>query len=807
MSLSSWYAQYVRAVCRAPRVAAALVMLACAWPAWQTVQLFTSVKADLQELLPTDSQAARALQSIHDRIPSQGHITVVAHGKFPEKNRAFIEALATNLRASGAPRVAWVQADVRAERRWLRLRAPLLMSTQQFDSLVDDVAVAINKRKARANPLFVSLDDGDKDDDWLSLQRRVQADVAAKDRFPNGYLETPEGDTVIAIVWLRGSDVDIDTARLLKADVQKQVERTGVPQGVNVAYTGDAANFIDEHDAIIADLSSTSIVVLVLVTALVALYFRSLTSVVAALAALLPGLLFAFGLGRLMVGHLNSNTAFLGSIIAGNGINYPLLFLSFYRRRETQERLPFAIVGAARAALPGTLGAAATASAAYGGLAVSGFRGFSQFGYLGGFGMIATWLMTYLCLPIAIAWLRPQRLGAEATSVERQVRRFFFTPWLAKGTALALITLTAALCGVGLWQVRRHGLYEMRLEVLRNRRSLATGSASWDATMNRLFGSWVNPVIGLATNPSDREAMAGAFEASLKNVPRPLVDRIETIETFVPKAAEQERRFAKLKRLQAQMALADEENLPTDIKQHLDLWWSDAGLSLVTRAEVPPPLLRNLIERDGSSDKTVLIYPSTAIDYGDGRHMITLAEAIESTPKPSSVVVGGPFLFMAALFKLVHAEAPRVVCVVFLLVLSLLVVLYYQKPSRVVIAALVIGPVALVAQILVVGAGIRVNMLNFAAVPITIGVGADYLLNLYGAMDGLGLNARAACARMGGAILLCSLTTVVGYGSLLMAFSGALRSFGWSAVVGEFMAVLVVLIVLPAFSRVKTSQP
>jgi hypothetical protein len=51
---------------------------------------------------------------------------------------------------------------------------------------------------------------------------------------------------------------------------------------------------------------------------------------------------------------------------------------------------------------------------------------------------------------------------------------------------------------------------------------------------------------------------------------------------------------------------------------------------------------------------------------------------------------------------------------------------------------------------------------------------------------------------MGGAILLCSLTTIVGYASLLVAQSGALRTFGWAAVLGEVMAVVTVLLVLPA---------
>src|SRR5208283_318279 len=76
-------------------------------------------------------------------------------------------------------------------------------------------------------------------------------------------------------------------------------------------------------------------------------------------------------------------------------------------------------------------------------------------------------------------------------------------------------------------------------------------------------------------------------------------------------------------------------------------------------------------------------------------------------------------------------------------------------------------------------------------------VGADYVVNLLGAMSSLRVDARAACARMGGAILLCSLTTVIGYLSLVLAKSGALRSFGWAAVVGEIVASLVVLLVLP----------
>jgi predicted RND superfamily exporter protein len=105
-----------------------------------------------------------------------------------------------------------------------------------------------------------------------------------------------------------------------------------------------------------------------------------------------------------------------------------------------------------------------------------------------------------------------------------------------------------------------------------------------------------------------------------------------------------------------------------------------------------------------------------------------------------------------------------------------------------------------------IGLGVRLNILNFAALPITVGVGADYAVNLLGAMDAYDTDAKGACIRMGGAILLCSLTTVVGYFSLVIAQSGALRTFGWAAVLGEIMASATVLLILPSLFSNQVSR-
>ena len=55
-----------------------------------------------------------------------------------------------------------------------------------------------------------------------------------------------------------------------------------------------------------------------------------------------------------------------------------------------------------------------------------------------------------------------------------------------------------------------------------------------------------------------------------------------------------------------------------------------------------------------------------------------------------------------------------------------------------------------------------------------------------------------AVKRSGGAVALCSFTTTVGYGSLLVADNQALQSFGRLAMSGEITCIIGAMIVLPS---------
>jgi predicted RND superfamily exporter protein len=96
--------------------------------------------------------------------------------------------------------------------------------------------------------------------------------------------------------------------------------------------------------------------------------------------------------------------------------------------------------------------------------------------------------------------------------------------------------------------------------------------------------------------------------------------------------------------------------------------------------------------------------------------------------------------------------------------------------------------------------GERINFSNFVALPITFGIAADYSINVLRRYQGE--NAAGSLLRAlgstSGAVALCSATTVIGFGSLLMAQNRALFSFGVFAITGELTCLATAVIVLPA---------
>ena len=104
---------------------------------------------------------------------------------------------------------------------------------------------------------------------------------------------------------------------------------------------------------------------------------------------------------------------------------------------------------------------------------------------------------------------------------------------------------------------------------------------------------------------------------------------------------------------------------------------------------------------------------------------------------------------------------------------------------------------------------VKVNFANFIALPITFGIGVDYAVNIVARWQQLRFSVSSdeplrrehvieAIRSTGGAVGLASMTTIIGYSSLLLAENRALFSFGILAVLGEVCCITTAVVALPA---------
>jgi len=127
-----------------------------------------------------------------------------------------------------------------------------------------------------------------------------------------------------------------------------------------------------------------------------------------------------------------------------------------------------------------------------------------------------------------------------------------------------------------------------------------------------------------------------------------------------------------------------------------------------------------------------------------------------------------------------------------------------SRKSLATLAATAVGAVSLVAVCALLD--IRVNFLDFVALPITLGLGVDYAINVAHPQGDI-VDARQVLRSAGASVFVCSLTTMIGYGSLLVSENLAIRSFGIASLLGEVCCVTSALIVVPAILLLGRRRP
>jgi uncharacterized protein len=803
------------------------------------------LRSDFTELLPQDDPEVLQLRQLGDRIGTPSTLVVAVEGPEPTANEAFAEALVTNLQPLLGKSLRAIDYRADATRPFFEHNKALYADLLDLQRIDDDVKKLIASKK---NPLFVSFadpDKGEQDDDPASDLRRLKQRLEAqkpKDAFPSGYYESPDRGLLAIVTWTASSGTGDSSGFRIRDEVQRAIDETHPTSfgPVKASITGDVASAIEEHDALKSDIEWVSLVCTVLVLLVIALYFRSVFALSYVFFPTLLGVALAFGITALAVGYLNTNTAFLGSIIVGNGINFGIILLARYREERLSDSAAppqHAMTKAVAATIRPTLAAALAAGIAYASLTLTGFRGFRQFGFVGGTGMVLCWLATYsYCPALILFWERVRRPPVPQPSRSRRPLLAVADTLLRHrrlSAAVVAAATVAALCSVA---PLLSDPFEYDFSKLRSQHSRRHGAGELYARVGKIFPQDLSPVgVALLASPEDailfdqavlekdcKDALSRAhssFAADSGTLAREcqrrvvageptggLLSSVSTAFDYLPK--DQDAKLALISDLRRHLGHEAMQSLSEQDRRLAADWMPPADLRRLQPADLPEPIARRFREVDGTVGRVALLFPVRVWANWDGHNLIRLSDVTKNVLLPNghlASAAGHTSLFAAMLRSIAH-DGPIATLAAMVGVVAMVLLLFRNlRRSALVLLSLAVGVLWMGG----VGAllHMKLNFLNFVALPITFGIGVDYAVNVFARIASERPDRHAhALAETGSAVALCSSTTIIGYSSLLIASNGALVSFGKLANFGEVGCLLSALLLVPAVFSHKSAR-
>jgi len=773
--------------------------------AYFSVHLFMNLKTDIEELLPTDARSVVDLKEVRDRLESTNNLTVVLFSDHPADSKRFVDDFTTEVLKLPKDISEGVEYKINEELAFFKQRKSLFIQQDDLNQIKNFIHDRIGYEMSLYNPLtiFENKNIPEPKLDLKALENKYNSKTDSYSHFPGGYYATPDEKIRVVLVNLPGTASGMSGGKKLRDAVEAilaKMNPTSYAPDLKVHYTGGVEDMLEEHDALVEDLALSTIVVCGLVMVAMLFYFRTVVGTAALLTALFMGTAMTFGVSYFLVGYLNANSAFMGSIVIGNGINFGIILLARYmEERRKFKGTPRAVAIAIEKTFHATIVAALAAGLAYGSLMLTSFRGFRQFGVIGFVGMVLCWLASYTLLPALL--ILAYRIGL----LRKQVKtpKPYFTHFIA-GTVkhhpklILAFTLILSVVSIAGFSKLNSSIIETDFKKLRNKHSIEDGSIHWSTYVDQVFQRYLSPVVVLPKDQAHVLPIAEEIRKAKAADPQSFIVNVSTIEDFVPTG--QSQKIETLREMRQMLPRKLMARLPeNEQKIALDLL-SEQSFKSFQEQDLPELVKSKFRELNGTIGKLVLVEPSLSEELAKSDNLINFVHTVrEAADKiEPGAAVAGTLPVTSDMFESIVKDGPKATLFAFLAVLFLVIVLFRNIATIAQCSfALLIGVLWMAGFILYFHE--KINFLNFIALPITFGIGVDYGVNIFQRYrNEKEKGIIPILEQTGGAVMLASLTTVTGYGSLLIASNQAFISFGKLAILGEFSCVFAAVVSLPA---------
>jgi len=775
-----------------------------------------TLNSDFTALLPDSAQSVRDMDEIAERFGGQQSLTITVESESDlDAARRFAADLAPRLSAMEDEKVVAVDWNLSEFERFVDSHGHLYADLEDLEAIRDALSARLDYERARANPFYIDLEEDPPPDPQETIGRierdaeRARGDL--QERFPEGYFQHPDRNLVLLVVHtrIRGGEMgDID--RLVGAidAAVADLDPDSYASDLELHYGGTLIEVREETNSLIAAVRDATILTIALVMLAIWVFFLRVRPIPLLSLSLIPPVLVTFAVAELTVDYLNASSAFLSAIVVGNGINPNVIWLArYFEARRDGEDAATAIRTSHRMTWKGTLTASLAAGVAYASLMSTDFRGFRDFGIVGGTGMVLCWIAAYTLLPALVALF--ERWRPLKFTRNRDYKGIYGVVFarLALGSPRAVIAvavvLTIASGGLVAWAVANDPL-EHDLRRLRSERP-ADSEVEYVLDASRAVLDDTTSGSGLAVLAPDRaEAIRfrDYLESHRDEFPEAYGD-VTSIEDLLP-----ENQAAKLPVIVElrQLMLDIRPHVDDELRATIDERLPPEEVAALEPNDLPRSVARPFTERDGTRGRLLVVEHHPEQSGWDGlytRRWAAAARSLRAEGADEPPPIAGTAVVFSDLMRQIFDDGPRAIGIALVATVLLVAFAFSRHRSRwLVLLTLLVG-IAWMAGTMA-AFGIRLNFLNFIAFPITFGNGADYGVNVMRRyteeLERLGpvQAIKAAVEGTGGAVILCSLTTVIGYISIYTSSNRALNSFGASMAISEVTCLAAAVLALPA---------
>lgn len=632
--------------------------------------------------------------------------------------------------------------------------------------------------------------------------------------------------------------------------------------GVRAGLTGTIPLGRDEMVYGMQDMQLTSIVAFVLVIALFILSFRMWTSPLLAGINLIVGIIWAAGFGAIFLDSLNIFTQMFAVILIGMGIDYSIHIISIYNEmRYRGESMTQAMQSTMLKSGTGIITSGLTTASAFFTLMIADSRGMKEMGLILGVGILACMLSSLLVLPsmmvtrekitMKLRKRSPKPVNVEFRFLGNIGSRISKRPVLffGLGVIVTIFFLVQALTirfDYNYLNMEPKGIPSVTLqdsiiEAFQMSPDFALVTAgSVEESRSLAEKAKDVPSISMVSSISDY-IPSGQQQADRK----PYIEHIRDLlinnrevepvsnRNFEGLITEMERLEMNIYEL-AQMAyIGGQDRIDKKCKRLIgdieDTASTEYILDLLDRFNADPERVIEGLNRFQSSYEPVLrkkalnMANTSAIVMGDlpeeitsqffnktgDRMLITLvpkekvwdfeflSQFTEQMKRVSPSITGTPPMFLA-LIKYIARDG-RLATLLTLVVVFILLLIDFRKIGVVLITMipLIFGAVWMVGLLKTIGK--ELTLLNVMGIPMIIGIGIDFGVHFIHRYrhEGKG-QIRTVVASTGKAIMITSMTTMIGFGTLLLAKYRGMGSLGLLLVLGVGACFVTTVWLLPA---------